>query len=110
MPQRTIFSEGFYPSSNWQSNYVRASLSTVMNIVDLKDRIQIPYYGPKNTKPLIAYMPFRDLNIEDFVFMRPHDPDFVPLWMERTKGDIIKDEATEYFKMVRVQWWVPMKK
>jgi hypothetical protein len=30
--------------------------------------------------------------------------------MERAKGDVIKDEDSEYFKMVRVQWWVPMKK
>jgi hypothetical protein len=26
------------------------------------------------------------------------------------EGDVIKDEDNEYFKMVRVQWWVPMKK
>jgi hypothetical protein len=26
------------------------------------------------------------------------------------KGDVIKDEENEYLKMVRVQWWVPMKK
>jgi hypothetical protein len=30
--------------------------------------------------------------------------------MGRTKGDVVKDEESEYFKMVRVQWWVPMKK
>jgi hypothetical protein len=82
----------------------------MMDIIDPEDRIQIPYCGPNNTKPLIAYMPFRDLNVGDFVFMRSHDPSFVPLWMERTKGDVIKDEKTEYFKMVKVQWWVPMKK
>jgi hypothetical protein len=25
------------------------------------------------------------------------------------KGDVIKDEDSEYFKMVRVQWWVLVK-
>ncbi len=30
--------------------------------------------------------------------------------MGRSKGDVIKDEENEYFKMVRVQWWLPMKK
>jgi hypothetical protein len=27
-----------------------------------------------------------------------------------TKGDVIKDEENEYFKMVRIQWWVLVKK
>jgi hypothetical protein len=30
--------------------------------------------------------------------------------MGRVKGDVIKDEDSEYFKMVKVQWWVLMKK
>jgi hypothetical protein len=37
-------------------------------------------------------------------------PDFVPLWMGRIEGNVIKDEESEYFKMVRVQWWFLMKK
>ncbi len=44
------------------------------------------------------------------MLVRPHDPDLVPFWMGRVKGDVIKDEESEYFKMVRVQWWVPVKK
>ncbi len=39
-----------------------------------------------------------------------HDLDLVPLWMGRAKGHVIEDENNEYFKMVKVQWWVPMKK
>jgi hypothetical protein len=31
--------EGLWPSSNWRSNYVKASLSTVMDVVDPKDPI-----------------------------------------------------------------------
>ncbi len=62
-------------------------------------------------KPLIVYTPFRDLNVGDFVLVRSHNLDFIPLWMGRaTEGDVVKDEGSEYFKMVRVQWWVPMKK
>ncbi len=30
--------------------------------------------------------------------------------MGRVEGDVIKDENSEYFKMVKVQWWVPVKK
>jgi hypothetical protein len=61
-------------------------------------------------KPLITYTPFKDLNVGDFVFVRPHDPDLVPFLMGRMKGDVIKDKESEYFKMVRVQWWILVKK
>jgi hypothetical protein len=30
--------------------------------------------------------------------------------MGRAEVDVIKDEESEYFKMVKVQWWVPVKK
>jgi hypothetical protein len=42
----------------------------MMDIVDPEDLIQIPYCGPKNMSPLIAYTPFINLNVEDFVFMK----------------------------------------
>jgi hypothetical protein len=45
--QSTTFFGGFLPLSNWRSNYVRASMSTMMDVVDLEDPIQISYYGPK---------------------------------------------------------------
>ncbi len=79
-----------------------------MDVVDPKDPIRVPYCEPKNVKPLITYTPFRDHNVGDFVVVRSHDPDLVMLWT-RTKGDAIKDEKSEYFKMVRVQWWVLVK-
>jgi hypothetical protein len=53
-------------------------------------------------RPLTTYMPFKDLNVGDFVFMKLHDPNLVPLRMGRVKGDVIKDEKSEYFKMVKV--------
>jgi hypothetical protein len=34
--------------------------------------------------------------------MKPYDPNFVPLWMGKVEGDVIKDEEGEYFKMVKV--------
>jgi hypothetical protein len=30
--------------------------------------------------------------------------------MGRAEVDVIKDEKNEYFKMVRIQWWVLVKK
>jgi hypothetical protein len=50
-----------------------------MDVIDPKDPIQIPYWGPKNMKPLNAYMPFKDFNVGNFVFMKLHDPDLVRL-------------------------------
>jgi hypothetical protein len=35
---------------------------------------------------------------------------FLFRWEEQRVRDVIKDEENEYFKMARVQWWVPMKK
>jgi len=43
------------------------------------------------------------------VLVRPHDLDLVHPYMGKAKGDVIKDEKNEYFKMVKVQWWVPLK-
>jgi len=61
-------------------------------------------------KPSTTYTSFRHVNDGDFVFVKLHDPSLVPIWMGKTKGDVVKDEESENFKMVRVQWWVPMKK
>jgi hypothetical protein len=52
---------------------------------------------------------FKDFN-DDFVLIRLHDPSLVFVWMGRTQGDVVKDEESALFKMVRVQWWVPAKK
>jgi hypothetical protein len=53
--------------------------------------------GQRTRKPLSVYTPFKDFNVGDFVFMKLHDPDLVPLWMGRAKGDVIKNEKSEYF-------------
>jgi hypothetical protein len=36
-------------------------------------------------KPLITYIPFKDLNVGDFVLMRLHHPDLVPFHMGRVE-------------------------
>ncbi len=81
-----------------------------MDIVDIEDPIQLPYCGLKNMRPLIAYTPFTNHNVGNFVLVRSHDPDLVPFQMGKAEGDVVKDEESEYFKMVRVQWWVLVKK
>ncbi len=43
------------------------------DIVNLQVSIQVPYCGPKNMKPLTKYTPFRNLNVGNFVFTKPHD-------------------------------------
>jgi hypothetical protein len=68
------------------------------------------YCGPKNLKPILAYIPFRDLNNRDFVLVRLHDLFLVLVWMGGTYSDVVKDDQNYLFKMVKVQWWVPMKK
>ncbi len=42
--------------------------------------------------------------------MKLHDLGLIFVWMGKTQGDVMKDEENDFFKMVRVQWWVPMKK
>jgi hypothetical protein len=50
-------------------------------------------------RPLTPYIPFKDVNVENFVLMRLHDLDLVPMWMRRAQGDIVKDEESDFFKM-----------
>jgi hypothetical protein len=61
-------------------------------------------------KPSITYTSFRYLNDGHFVLVRPHDPSFIPVWIGRAQGDVVKYEESAFFKMVKVQWCVPMKK
>jgi hypothetical protein len=78
--------------------------------VDLKDPIQYPYCGLKNMRRSTMYTLFRNLNGEDFDLVKPHDPSLVLIWMGKTQCDVVKDEESTFFKMVKVQWWVLMKK
>jgi hypothetical protein len=60
------------------------------------------YFGPKNLKLILAYTPFRDLNNEIFVLVKPHDPFIIHVQIRRTHIDVVKDHQNEFFKMVRV--------
>jgi len=61
-------------------------------------------------KLILAYTSFRDLNNENFVLVKLHEPFLIPVQIRRTHIDVVKDDQNEFFKMVRVQWWVPVKK
>ncbi len=68
------------------------------------------FCGLKNLKLALTYTLFKDLNNGDFVVVRPHDLFLVPVWLARIQSDVVKDDQNEFFKMVRVQWWVLVKK
>jgi hypothetical protein len=59
---------------------------------------------------IIAYTPFCDLFVGNFVFMRPADLKVYPMWMGRVECDVVRDQENENYRKVYVQWWVPMKK
>jgi hypothetical protein len=40
--------------------------------------------------------------MEILFYVKPHDLIFVPMWMQRTQSDVVKDDQNEFFKMVRV--------
>ncbi len=82
--QSAILLEGLWLSNNWKSNYSEALLSTIIDGANLEDPIQHPYHGPKNMKPSIMYTLFKNLNAGDFVFVKPHDPGLILVWMGRT--------------------------
>ncbi len=61
-------------------------------------------------KPSFVYTLFRDLNDGGFVLVKPHDLGLFSCLVRRTQGDVVKYEENAFFKMVRVQWWVFVKK
>jgi hypothetical protein len=61
-------------------------------------------------RPLTTYTSFKNFNDGDFVSMKLHDPNLVFIWMGRAQVDVVKAKKVEFFKMVRIEWWVFMKK
>jgi hypothetical protein len=110
LPQGSTLLEVFWPCSNWKLNYVRAELLSITLVIDSKDLITHFYCGPKNLKLALTYTLFKDLNNGNFVLVRPHDLFLVLVWLARIQSDVVKDDQNEFFKMVRVQWWVLVKK
>jgi hypothetical protein len=78
--------------------------------VDLEDLVMHLYCGQKNLKLVLTYTLFRDFNNGDFVIMKSHDLLFVIVWMGRTQSDVINHHQSEFFKIMKVQWRVLMKK
>jgi hypothetical protein len=67
----SILLEGFWPSSNWKTNYERTPIPIVVD-VDPKDLIILPYCGPKSmhhSLDTVAYAPFCDLFVGNFVLL-----------------------------------------
>jgi hypothetical protein len=81
-----------------------------MEVANVEDPIMCPYCRPKNLRPSLAYTPFKNLNNGDFVLVKPHDPLLILVWMGITQCNVVKDEQNEKFKMVKVKWWVLVKK
>ncbi len=80
-PQSLILLEGFWPSNNWRSNHVRGFLPNTFDVIDAKDPIIPPYYGPKNMKPfvrIVVHTPLRTLMQETlFKIVRSHNPKLI---------------------------------
>jgi hypothetical protein len=102
--------EGVWISNNWKLNYARVELLSTTSVVDLEDLVIHLYCGPKNLKLAPVYTLLRNFNNGDFVFVRLHDPFLVLVWSRKTHRDVVKDDQNEFFKMVRVQWWVLLEK
>jgi hypothetical protein len=104
--------EGFWPSNNSKALYEHTSIPTIVD-VDLKDHVIPQYCGPKNMCPslnIVAYTPFYDLFVGNFVLMRHVDPKVYLVWMGRAKSDVVRDYENENHRKVYVQWWVLMRK
>jgi len=91
--QSFVLLEGFWPFSNWKANYEHASIPTIVD-VDPKDLVIPPYYGPRSMHPSLnttTYMHFCDLFVGSFVLVQPSSPIIYPVWMGRTKSDVVRD-------------------
>ncbi len=98
--------EGFWPSSNWRVKYEDASIPTIVD-VDPEDHVIPPYYDFRLMHPslnTIAYMPFRDMFVCNFVLVQPTNPTIYHVWMGRAKSDVVKDQKNENYKKDSVQW------
>jgi hypothetical protein len=113
IPQQSfVLLEGFWPSSNWRSNYEHASILIVVD-VDLEDLVILPYCSPRSMRhslSITTYMPFHDLFVIDFVLVWPINPIIYFLWIGRVESDVVKGQKNENYRKVYVQWWVPVRK
>jgi hypothetical protein len=103
--QNFILLEGFWSSSNWKANCKCASIPTIVD-VDLEDHFIPLYRRPRSmcsSLNIIAYMPFHDLFVANFVFVRVANPTFYPMWMERAENDVERNQKNDNYRKVYVQ-------
>jgi hypothetical protein len=74
--------------------------------VDLEDPIIPPYYGPLKActffLSIVTYMPFRDLIVGNFVFMRPLNLTIYPIWMGKAENDVVRSQNNDNYRRVYV--------
>jgi hypothetical protein len=90
--QSFVLLEGFWPSNNYKASYERASIPTVVD-VDPENPVILLYYGPRSMCPslnTIAYTPFHDLFVGNFVLVQPVVPKVYLVWMGRVKSDVVR--------------------
>ncbi len=91
--QSFVILEGFWPFNSWKTNYEHASICTVVD-VDPKNPIILPYCGFRSMCPflnIVAYTPYCDLFIGNFVLVQPLNLTIYPIWMERVESDVVRD-------------------
>jgi hypothetical protein len=72
-----VLLEGFWSSSNWRANYERASICTIVDFEDPENLVIPPYCGPRSmhcSLNTIAYTPFHNLFVGNFVLVWPLNP------------------------------------
>jgi len=85
--------EGFWPSNNWRAYYELTSIPTIVD-VDPEDRVIFPYCGPRSMHPffsIVAYTPFHDLFVGNFVLVRLGNPKLYHVWMGNVESDVVRD-------------------
>jgi hypothetical protein len=101
--------EGFWPLSNWRSNYLRVSLLIAIVSANLEDPIQCPYVG-RRTWALQIYTPHLKILMMGILFSLGRMILALSYLDEKNTRWCYERWRECIFKMVRVQWWVPMKK
>jgi hypothetical protein len=51
---------------------------------------------------IVAYMPFRDLFVGNFVLVWPIYLKVYPVWMGRVESDVVRDQENENYRKVYV--------
>ena len=66
------------------------------------------YCGPAKDRPRLAFNPFRDVLLGDFVLCRPCHNNYLPVWLGRVLERVDMTPGPT-FGNFRIEWWTPMK-